>query len=225
MKIYFDIIKNTALFDGISDEDIEKSIECLDGKVRKFDKDEYVLTAGDKTENIGLLLDGNIFIIQEDFWGNRNILAKLSSGQIFAESFACSHEIPLNVSAVADTPCAVMFLNINRIMNPCASGCEFHSRMIYNLLSELANKNLRLNEKLTHLSKRSTREKLMSFLSSESVRHSSDEFEIQFNRQQLADYLSVDRSAMSNELCKLRDQGILTFNRNHFHLNYKIKQT
>ena len=124
--------------------------------------------------------------------------------------------VTLGVSVVAAEASAVMFMNVRRVLTTCGSACEFHSRLVRNLLSVLAEKNLRFNDKLTHMTQRTTRQKLLSYLSAESLRQGASEFDIPFDRQQLADYLSVDRSAMSNELCRMRDEGLLGFRRNHF---------
>ena len=148
--------------------------------------------------------------------GNRNIISKVLPAQIFAESFACTPGSHLYVSIVAEEPCKILLLNLKRVLHTCSSSCVFHHIIIRNLLSEIAKKNIQLNEKLIHMAQRTTREKLLSYLSAERNRHNSTVFDIPYNRQQLADYLSVDRSAMSNELCKMRDEGLIEFNKNHF---------
>ena len=165
-----------------------------------------------------MVLSGSVHIVKEDFWGNRNIVTEIGPGQIFAESYACTPGAALGVSVVAAEAAAVMFMNVRRVLTTCSSACEFHSRLLRNLLSVLAEKNLRFNDKLTHMAQRTTRQKLLSYLSAESMRLGSPEFDITFNRQQLADYLSVDRSAMSGELSKMRDEGLLDFYKSHFRL-------
>ena len=167
-------------------------------------------------ESIGLLLAGSGLIVQEDFWGNRNIVAHLGPGQLCAESIACLPEAVLNVSVITETPCVVLMLQVKRILTTCPTACAHHSRVIRNLLSELARKNLQFHEKLTHMGQRTTREKLLSYLSAEAQRQGGAEFDIPFTRQQLADYLSVERSGLSAELGKMRDEGLLEFHRNHF---------
>jgi len=124
----------------------------------------------------------------------------------------------LNVDVFAETAAIVLFLDVQRLITLCNSACDFHNRVMRNLLFDMAGKNLRFNEKLTHMAQRTTREKLLSYLSAESLRQKSSVFDIAYTRQQLADYLAVDRSAMSNELGKLRDEGILSFRKNHFQL-------
>lgn len=219
MKDTIALLKNAPIFTGINEQELTSMLGCLEAKTEAFPKGEYLFHTGDRAEAMGLLLSGSAFVIQEDFWGNRNLMTRIGLGQLFAEAFACSPGAVLNVSVVADEPCVVIWLNVRRILTTCPSACAHHTRMIRNLLSDLAGKNLRFNEKLTHMGQRTTRKKLLSYLSAEAQRQGSSSFEIPFSRQQLADYLSVERSAMSAELCRLRDDGVLRFDRNHFVLS------
>lgn len=218
MKKEFATIHSSRIFSGIAPEELESMLRCLDAKTVHFPKGAYILRSGDTVETLGLMVLGTAFIIQEDFWGNRNILSSIEQGQCFGETFACAPGAILNVSVVTQSQAAVLFLNVKRILTMCPSTCAHHSRIIRNLLSDLASKNLHFNEKVTHLGQRTTRAKLLSYLSAEAQRHSSAEFDIPFSRQQLADYLSVERSGLSLELCKMRDEGLLEFRKNHFRL-------
>ena len=191
-------------------------LSCLRAEKRDFPKEAFVLRAGDTADSIGLVLSGAVLVIQEDIWGNRNILSKAGLGQTFAAAYACAIGSRLNVSVIAETPVTVMFLNVKRILNVCPSACSHHSRIIRNLLGELAEKNLRFNEKLTHMGQRTTRSKIMSYLSAEAQRLGTYEFDIPFSRQQLADYLGVERSGLSLELGKMRSEGLLDFRKSHF---------
>ena len=191
-------------------------LACLGTKASRVPKDALLLRAGDTAESIGLVLSGSVLVEQEDVWGNRNILSKAGPGQTFAAAFACAPGSVLNVSVIAETPATVMFFNVKRIMDVCPSACAHHSRIIRNLLGELAEKNLRFSEKLTHMGQRTTRAKLMSYLSAEAQRRGEYEFDISFSRQQLADYLGVERSGLSLELGKMRAEGLLDFQKNHF---------
>lgn len=216
MKEMLSVLRTSGIFSGISEEETEKMLHCLEVRPETFQKDEYILLAGDRVEAFGLVITGKVLIIQEDFWGNRNILAAVGAGHCFAETFACSPGAVLNVSVMAQTNVQVLFLNVKRILTTCPSTCSHHNRMIRNLLSELAEKNLRLNEKITHLGQRSRRAKILSYLSAEAQRHGSAEFDIAFSRQQLADYLSVDRSGLSLELSRMQEEGLLEYRKNHF---------
>ena len=216
MKEFWPIIHSSTLFSGISEEELTAMLSCLDTKTESFPKDTFLLHAGDTAESVGLVLLGSVLIVQEDIWGNRNILSKAGAGQTFAAAYACAPGSLLNVSVLAETPVTAMFLNVKRVLNVCPSACEHHSRIIRNLLGELAEKNLRFGEKLTHMGQRTTRAKLMSYFSAEAQRLGTYEFDIPFSRQQLADYLAVERSGLSLELGKMRNEGLLDFHKSHF---------
>ena len=214
-----EIIKKCSLFVGMSDEDISEITECLSEGEKNYPKGCCILHAGSRTNSAGLVLSGSVLIVQEDFWGNRNIVAGIESGDMFAESFACTPNAVMNVSVFADTPCRVLWLNIRKLLENEES-CVLKNKVIMNMLTELSEKNLRFSEKLSHMGKRTTREKLLSYLSSVSQKKGGKaEFDIPFSRQQLADYLSVERSAMSAELGRLRDEGLINFNKSHFILH------
>lgn len=216
MKNFLPVIRASRLFSGISENELTAMLSCLGTRKESYSKDTFILRAGDKAESIGFVLSGSVLIIQEDIWGNRNILSKAGAGQTFAAAFACAPDSALNVSVVAETPVVVMFLNVKRVLNVCPSACAHHNRMIRNLLGELAEKNLRFSEKLTHMGQRTTRGKIMSYLSAEAQRLGKYEFDIPFSRQQLADYLAVERSGLSLELGKMRNEGLLDFHKSHF---------
>ena len=216
MKKYLPVICSSRLFSGISENELSTMLSCLDTKTEDFPKDAFVLRNGDATESIGLVLSGNVLIAQDDVWGNRNILSKTGAGKTFASAFACAPDSKLNVDVIAETPVTIMFLNINRILNSCPSACAYHNRIIRNLLGELAEKNLRFSEKLEHMGQRTTRSKITSYLSAEARRLGTYEFDIPFSRQQLADYLGVERSGLSSELGKMRRDGLIDFRKSHF---------
>ena len=216
MKDYLSVIRSSQLFSGVSEEEVIAMLSCLKAERKDFPKDAFLLRAGDTAESIGLVLSGSVLVIQEDIWGNRNILSKAGPGQTFAAAYACAIGSRLNVSVIAETPVTVIFLNVKRILNVCPSACSHHSRIIRNLLGELAEKNLRFNEKLTHMGQRTTRSKIMSYLSAEAQRLGKYEFDVPFSRQQLADYLGVERSGLSLELGKMRSEGLLDFRKSHF---------
>lgn len=218
MKNYIYILKNTQMFSGVSEEDIASLLSCLDAKLSKYKKGEYVLRQGEHLNDIIILVDGTLHIQHDDYWGNRSILGQLSVGDMFGESYVAPESGPLLNDVVAIENSVAIFFNVQRMINTCSSACRFHSMVIQNLFFAISDKNKKLVQKLGHMSKRSTREKLISYLSEEAQKHNSSSFTIPFNRQQMADYLSVDRSAMSNELCKMRDDGLLEFDRNRFKL-------
>lgn len=216
MKDFLSVIRASQLFSGISEDELTAMLTCLDTRQTNFPKDTFLMRVGNTADSIGLLLEGSALIIQEDIWGNRNILSKAGPGQTFAAAYACAPGSVLNVSVVAETPVTAMFLNVGRVLNVCPSACAHHSRIIRNLLGELAEKNLRFSEKLTHMGQRTTRAKLMSYFSAEAQRLGKYEFDIPFSRQQFADYLAVERSGLSLELGKMKNDGLLDFHKNHF---------
>ena len=218
MKDYLPVLRRAPLFAGVAEEEIAPMLGCLGARAASYARGEYLLREGERTGSLGLVISGAVSVVQEDFWGNRNLMARVGPGEIFAEAFACSPDAALGVSAEAEEPCEALWLDVRRVLTTCPTACAHHARLIRNLLAELAEKNLRLSEKLTHMGRRTTREKLLSYLSAEAGRHGSAEFDIPLSRQQLADYLSVERSAMSAELGRLRDDGLLTFSRNRFAL-------
>lgn len=216
MKEFLPVIRSSSLFSGISETELAAMLSYLETREERFPKDTFLLRTGDTAESIGLVLSGSVLVVQEDIWGNRNILSKAGPGQTFAAAYACAPGSLLNVSVLAETPVTAMFLNVKRVLNVCPSACEHHSRIIRNLLGELAEKNLRFGEKLTHMGQRTTRAKLMSYFSAEAQRLGTYEFDIPFSRQQLADYLAVERSGLSLELGKMRSEGLLDFHKSHF---------
>ena len=218
MENYLPLLQKSPLFASMEPQQITSVLHCVGAVVREASAGEYILRAGDRTQAMGLLLSGSAFAVQDDLWGQRNIMGKILPPGTFAEPFAATPGAVLNVSVVASVPSKVMFLNIQRITTVCSETCPQHALLIRNLVSVLARKNLQLNDKITHMSKRRTREKLLSYLSSESLRQGSLEFDIPFDRQQLADYLCIERSAMSAELSRLQKDGLLATERSHFRL-------
>ena len=218
MEQYLFILRNSPFSQGMTEEEILSVLHCVNATVQHKQKDEYILRVGDRTESMGLVLRGSVLVLQEDLWGHRNIMHRIGPGEYFAEPFAATAGSVLNVSVVADEDSEIMMLNMERFLKTCPHACAHHGRMVRNLVSVMARRVLDLNEKLTHMAKRSTREKLLSYLSAESIRQGKLAFTIPYDRQQLADYLSVERAAMSVELGKLQKEGLLKTNRNHFEL-------
>jgi len=216
MKKYINVLKRTKLFAGVLEEEIEPMLNCLGTKLKTYKKGEYVLREGEYVESLALLVFGQLHIQKDDFWGNRSIINLIEVGEMFGEAYIPKNSGALLHDVVAAEDSAVMFFDIHRMLTVCSSACRFHTLTIQNLFFAISEKNRKLLGKIVVTSKRTTREKLLSYLSDEAKKNGSSTFEIPFNRQQLADYLSVDRSAMSNELSKMRDEGILTFERNRF---------
>lgn len=217
------ILSQCRLFKNISEEEIYALKDCLSFYVKNYKSNEYILSAGDMTQYMGILLSGELTIVRDDFWGNRNIIAKVFPKQVFAETYACQNKMPLQVSVLSDTLSKVCFININKLMNNCNNNCTFHQLIIKNLIDVITEKNIFLNERLNHISQRSTKDKILSFLSSEAKKNKSNDFYIDYSRQAMANLLSVERTALSKELGKLQDEGYINYKKNHFILlkNYE----
>jgi len=218
MKNYMGVLKTVQLFKGIEESDLQPLLSCLSAKAIQYGKGQTVFSSGERIERFGIVLSGEVQVVQDDYYGNRSILAKIDIGNLFGESFACAEMKTLPVSVITTTESELLFIDCHRLAVPCAKACGFHSRLIQNMLSIVSMKNISLTQKIEFTSKRSTREKLMAYLSAEAKKAGSSRFCIPFNRQELADYLSVERSAMSAELSKLRDDGVLKFHKNQFEL-------
>ena len=216
MKKYLQLLKHSKLFQGISETEIETMLSCLSAVTCSYEKGEFVFRQGEQITGIAVLLSGCVHIQKEDYWGNLSILNVITEGEVFGEVYACLGNEELLNHAVAVKPSVVLFMDVNRVLTVCPSACRFHGLLIRNLLNVMASENKMLTQKLQHMSQRTTREKLLSYLSEQSLKAGSPSFTIPFNRQQLADFLAVDRSAMSNELGKMRDEGLLQFDRSHF---------
>ena len=218
MKKFIPILKRTQLFAAVSEEEIDAMLSCLNARLCTYKKGEYVLRQGEHLHDITVLVDGELHIQRDDYWGNRAIVDRIAVGEMFGESYIAPESVALLNDVIAIENSTVIFFDVKRIITVCSSACRFHSMVVQNLFFAISEKNRKLVQKLGCISKRSTREKLMSYLSEEAKRNNSSSFMIPFNRQQLADFLSVDRSAMSNELCKMRKEGLLEFNKNAFKL-------
>lgn len=213
-----EISVKSMLFEQIDAMDLKSLLSCLGAKRVKKTAGEIFWAAGDKVTAIGMIVYGRLQVIREDAAGNRAIIAELNAGELFGESFVCAGEGESPVSVEAVTDCEVIFIPLQRILTPCTAACDFHNRLVANLLKIISQKNMLLNQKIDILSRRNLRDKLMAYFLLQIDIHKKNQFEIPFSRSQLADYLCVDRSAMSRELGKMRDEGILEFNKNRFRI-------
>ena len=218
MKKYIPVLKRTKLFSGVGEEDIASLLSCLGARKKEYKKGEYILREGEHIRDIFILVEGKIHIQKYDYWGNRSILSVISVGEMFGEGYAAPESGALLNDVVAVEDSSVIFFDVKRILTTCSSACRFHNRIVQNMFFAISDKNRKLVQKLGHMSGRTTRAKLISYLSEETKRQGSSDFTVPFNRQQLADYLCVDRSAMSNELCKMRDEGMIRFEKSRFEL-------
>ena len=211
-------LSNTQLFRGLEEAEITSLLGCLNATTRSFQKGEVILSEGNITENIGILLSGLAVISCNDIWGNTSILGHVAPGSVFAEVYACIPGEPMlvTVSAVEDT--SILFMNVGRVLATCTNACPFHTRLVRNLLTVCAYRSLQLSQRIQHTSSKSIRGRLMSYFSECSKHAGSNSFLIPYNRQQLADYLNVDRSTMCNELSKMQRDGIIEYDKNRISL-------
>lgn len=204
------------LFQGIGKEEQEQLLVCMEGIEKECGKQEILLREEEPAGHIGIVLEGCVQVVEEDVWGNRSILEQIEEGGLYGAAFACAGIKKSPVSVVAVTPVRILQIKIEKVMHVCPNACPCHQQVIQNLVYLLARKNVALSEKIQHISKRSTREKLLAYLADEIKKTGRKHFQIPFSRQELADYLCVDRSAMSAELGKLKREGIIEFQKNEF---------
>lgn len=209
----------SPIFKGLTDEEIKQILPCLLSEEKSYQKGEFIHRMGDQIHCIGILLSGKISIENDDLWGNKTILNMVTPGNVFAETYACIPGEQLMVNIVAIEPSQVLYLDVVHLLSTCNKCCDFHNKMIHNLLTISAQKNLMLSRRSFHTAGKTIRVRLLSYLSYEAAKNGCYEFDIPFNRQQLADYLNLDRSALSNELSKMSKDGILTAHQNHFTLS------
>ena len=218
MEKYFEIIRKCPLFEGIEDKDLLGLMGCLGAKLMSFEKKYTIFTEGSRAKYLGIILSGSAQIIQLDYYGNRSILSVIEASELFGEAFACAELEAIPVSVVANEACDVLLIECERILHTCSKACGFHQRLIFNLMKDIATKAIMFQQKIEIVSKRSTREKLLAYLNIQSKKAGSRSFDIPFDRQELADFLEVERSGLSAEISKLRKEGILISNKNSFEL-------
>ena len=216
MKKYLPVLKKCGLFNEIEEENLLAMLGCLEAKVISIEKERTIFQEGTPAKYIGIVLEGSVQMVQDDFYGNRTLVTHIEKNGLFGESFACGGTQNLPVSFLASQNGEVLFIDCKRITDTCCNACSFHKQVIFNLLHLVARKNLDLHQKIEITSKRTTREKLMAYLLSMAKQTNSNSFTIPYDRQALADYLGVERSAMSAEISKLRREGIIECRKSNF---------
>ncbi|MCL2136980.1 MAG: Crp/Fnr family transcriptional regulator [Coriobacteriia bacterium] len=212
----FETVKRNSLFADVAYSDFVRMFDCLSAKTYSYRKGELVLTAGDHVDFFGIVLKGSVRVIREDIHGNAAVISEQTATDSFAEVFACAGVTQSPVSVLAMEKTEVLMISSKRLLETCTNSCPYHVAMIGNLIRTIANKAIDLSQRVEMLSKRTTREKLMSYL--ELYRGAAQRFEVPHNRTELARFLSVDRSAMSKELARMRDEGVIRFERNSFEI-------
>ena len=212
------VLEASPLFRDIRPEEISGMLSCLQAKEREFPKGAVLYRAGAHVHELGIVLSGSVSIERDDLWGNHMLLDRVGPGQIFAETYACLPEEALMINAVALEKSRILFLDMQHVLETCSSTCQYHQRLIRNLLMISARKNLQLSRRSLHTAPKSIRGKVLSYLSFQAQKQGSRSFSIPLNRQQMADYLNVDRSALSAELGRMQREGLISVRRIQFQL-------
>lgn len=212
----FSFLKDTKIFFDLNEKEINSIFETLGYTIKKYPKGDVIYYAGQHVDSMGIVLSGSVTIESNDVWGNKSIFDNVKKGQVFAEVYACASSEPMMVDVISAEKTEIAFLNLSKLFNITNESHPYLNKLMVNLLKVMSTKNLNLSRKINHISSKSIRGRLVSYFTYVSITSGSDEFKIPFNRQQLADYLNVDRSSLSNELSKMRDEGLLEFNKNEF---------
>lgn len=207
------------LFYNISLEEYKHLLSCLDARERHFTDEETICTY-DTFHSIGILVKGNALVVRYEINGARTILERLEPQDIFGHLLSAYQKNPLSgISVVSDGPCDVLFINYDGISRPCAKACTYHHQLIQNMLTLISEKAVDLSERVEVLSQRTIREKLTCYFLQLAGRVKSETFNLPFTMVDLADYLSIDRSAMTRELKRMKDEGIIEVNRRQIRIN------
>lgn len=218
LEKYYNQIKNSPIFYGMNDDELKGLLECFNARIRRFEKEEMIIRQGDLITNIYLILDGEVNIEKDSYWGRRIIISRLGKNDNLALSFVGSQNVESSVDAITTKDTLVLILSYEKCTSMCQNACTRHKVLINNLFQILSKENIELLQKIENVSQKTIRDKLLTYLSNEAQKQHSNSFEIYFNRQELADYLNVDRSAMSFELSKLQKEGLIKYNKNNFEL-------
>ena len=218
MQEYINDILKCPLFKHIKEEDLPIMLHCMGYNIGQFNKGDFILMEQDNIDKIGIILKGSVDMIKEDIWGNRTTLMRMNPHEVFGETFSCSMDTGSTVSFTAASDCTIIFIPFNKVMYSCSMVCRYHHRMIENMVKLIAEKNKELMTKIEIISKKTLREKLLAYLSMQSQLHDTKYFEIPLSRTELAEYLCADRSAMTRELAKMRDENLIDYDKNIFKL-------
>ena len=218
MEKYINILKKCPLFKGIEEDNIVALLSCLNAQAREYDRNEFIFIAGERTKYIGIVLRGAVHILREDYMGERTVLTNIERGELFGEAFSCAEVDSIPVSVLAAKKSKILLIDYKRIITSCSAACTFHKGLIKNMIKILAQKNIMLTQKIDIITKKTTREKLLAYLFEHARKSGKSNFTIPFDRQELADFLAVERSAMSAEISRMQHDGIIKTNRSFFEL-------
>lgn len=209
---------HSPLFSGIAPEDLKALLGCITYRVASVKKGEIISFEEEQIKQIGILLSGSVDVIKEDIWGNKTLLLRLGRDEMFGETFACGEDNISVVTFLASENAEILFLPFYRVMHNCTMACVFHHRLIENMVKILAQKNRDYMRKIEIVSKRTIREKILTYLSVQAQVQGSRYVELPLGRVELAEYLCVDRSALTRELAKMKQEGLIDFDKNCFRI-------
>ena len=215
MEKYLDALAAVGLFQGVDAAELISMLRCMGAETKKVEKGDILLLAGGKPRHIGIVLTGQLHIVREDYDGNRSIIANLTPGEIYAEALCCADVAESPVTVIAGEDSAVMLVGFARILNACSNACSYHTKLIGNMLGLMAGKNLLLQSRMEIMGLKSIRARVTLYLKSFRPERGR-EFTIPFNREEMADYLCVERSALSHELAKMRKDGLIEYRKDRF---------
>ena len=224
MKIYCGVLKSVGLFKDIEPAGLENMLGCVGAEIKSVKKGEIILLAGDRPLHVGIVLAGQLHIIREDYDGNRSLLAAVTNSEIFAEALCCAGVSESPVTVIAEADSTVMLLNFSRILHTCRNSCSFHTKLIENMLSLIAKKNILLQSRMELISLKSVRARVLRYLES-LVPKQGWEITIPFNREEMADFLCVERSALSHELARTKRDGLIEYRKNVFMLKTRYDRS
>ena len=214
---YEDIIQSAPLFSGIGSDDIDAMLNCLTARLQSAAKGEILLLVGEKPEYVGIALSGRLLVCKEDEEGRRFLVAGIGPGEVFAESLCCAEVGKSPVTVLAEEESTVLQLRLDKILHFCPNSCAYHTRLIENLVRLVAQKNLELQNRIDMISVRTVREKVLRYL--RTFPHAKGSMiQTPFSREEMADYLCVERSALSHELSRMKQDGLIDYHKNIFKL-------
>lgn len=208
----------SPLFEGIQPEDRVAMLGCIGYFVRSYHRGETIAFEDEQIRHVGILLSGKVDMIKEDLWGNKTMLVRTQKDELFGETFACGDDTLSVVTFVVAEDARILFIPFNKVMHTCTMACEFHHRLVENMVRIIANRNRDLIRKVEVISKKTLREKILAYLSLQAQLHESRYFELPLGRLELADYLCADRSALTRELANMKADGLIDYDRNTFRI-------
>ena len=216
MEKYYNQIKNSPVFFGLSEEELKNMLECFNARIKTYEDEELIIRQGDMIRNIYLVLEGTVNIEKDSYWGRRIIVSQLGVNDNIALAFVASKNVESSIDAVSVGKTKLLLLSYEKCTTMCQNVCTKHKLLINNLFEILSKENIELLQKIENISQKTIREKLLTYFSNEARKNKSNIFEISFNRQDLADYLNIDRSAMSFELSKMQKDNLIKVDKNKF---------